>query len=213
MALVTTTLSSAVLITDKQIAVTSATNFLPNQWVRIDDEWMQISKNYVSGTTIPVQRGQIGSVTEAHPKTANVITDAVPGSDWSSAGFGTDVTSRIWGVYSPIQSISATATLVLPTAGTINRIILNGTSGITLTIPLPTTDMDGTILDIASNGAAAHVITFTSTLNNAGSGYTSFTNNASGTMRINVMAVNGFWTIASAPAWTGTVTKVTGGIA
>jgi hypothetical protein len=32
-------------------------------------------------------------------------------------------------------------------------------------------------------------------------------------MCIQVIACGGFWNIPSAPAWTGTVTKVTGGIA
>lgn len=212
MTLNTTTLTTAVSgVTDTKIFVSSATGFAVNNLVRIDDEFMLVAKNYVSGTTIPVIRGQSGSIASAHPKTSNVINGL--SSDFANPTVGTFATSQPFGPSVPIQSISATSTLVLPPAGAIQRVILNGTSVITLTVPQPTNDMDGTLLLIASNGAAAHVVTFTGTLNNAGSGYTSFTNNASGTLMLIVMAVNGFWTVPSAPAWTGTVTKVVGGIA
>jgi hypothetical protein len=211
MALNTTTLTSAVAVADRQIVVSSATGMAANNLVRVDDEWMLVAKNYVSGTTIPVIRGQQGSVTSAHVTTANVINGL--SSDFANPIPGTFVTSQNFGPGVPIQSITATSTLVLPTAGAIHRVILNGTSVITLTVPVPTKDMDGTLLFIGSNGAAAHVVTFTSTLNNAGAGYTSFTNNASGTMLLMVMAINGFWTVPTFPAWTGTVTKVVGGIA
>jgi hypothetical protein len=213
MAFTKTTLSTAVAVSDKQIVVASATGFAANQLIKIDQEMMLTAKSYVSGTTIPVLRGQQGSATTTHVATANVITDATSESLWALPAAG-GVTS--WcpvdrGV--TIQSISATSTLVLPVDGSDLRVIINGTTIITLTVPVPTVDMDGTMLYIASNGAAAHIITFTSTLNNAGAGYTSFTNNASGTLAIQAMAVNGFWTCFSGPAWTGTVTKVVGGIA
>lgn len=213
MSFVVTTLGAACAVTDRQIQVASATNFAAGQLIRIDDEFMKVTQAYASGVLIPVLRGREGSVTAAHVKTANVITDALTDNLWGAPGSGTLVTSQIYGRQCQIVSVSATSTLTLPVAGVDMRVILNGTSVITLTIPVPTADMDGTHLVILSNGAAAHVLTFTSTLNNAGSGYTSFTNNASGTLAVQVWACNGFWTVPSAPAWTGTVTKVVGGIA
>jgi hypothetical protein len=213
MAFTSTTLSTAVAIADKQIVVASATGFAVNQLVKIDQEIMLVAKSYVSGTTIPVLRGQAGSATSAHVKTANVVTDAVTDNIWASSPVGgTSVWSPVDRAVT-ITSVSATSSLTLPTDGSDMRVILNGTSVITLTVPVPTVDMDGVMLTILSNGAAAHVITFTSTLNNAGAGYTSFTNNASGTMALIVYACNGFWTVPTFPAWTGTVTKVVGGIA
>lgn len=212
MALATTTLSAAVAIIDNSIVVASATSFAAGRLVVIDGEEMQVAQNYTTGTTIPVLRGRSGTQTLAHKSSANVNHGLA--SDFASPPAGLD-NSNTYGVVRATltTSISATSSLPLPTAGTDLRVILNGTSVITLTVPVPTKDMDGVKLTILSNGAAAHVVTFTSTLNNAGSGYTSFTNNASGTMGIEAYACNGFWTVCCAPAWTGTVTKVTGGIA
>lgn len=211
MALATTTLSSACAQTDKSIVVASATSLAPGRLVLIDQEVMQVTQDYVSGTTANVLRGRDGSAQVAHKATANVTHGAA--SDFAQPGPQTYTTYPVADRAVVVQSISATSSLTLPPAGTDLRVILNGTSVITLTVPVPTKDMDGNMLTIVSNGAAAHVITFTSTLNNAGSGYTSFTNNASGTMALQVIACNGFWTCFSGPAWTGTVTKVTGGIA
>jgi len=211
MARTTTTLNGAVGIADNFITVTSAAGFSPSMYLLVDQEIMQVANSYVSGTAIPVLRGKDGTATAAHVTTANVTVGLA--SDFASPGPQAIVTYPVAGKARTVISITATSTLTLPAAGIDALVILNGTSVITLTVPVPTKDMDGNILYIASNGAAAHVITFTSTLNNAGTGYTSFTNNASGTMLLEVMAVNGFWTTPCSPGWTGTVTKVTGGIA
>ena len=55
------------------------------------------------------------------------------------------------------------------------RVVINATSAITLTIPVPTKDMDGTVLWIVSSTAAAHVPTFTGGLGGVGAGYTALT--------------------------------------
>lgn len=211
MARTTTTLSSAVASTDKTIVVASATGFAVGNFIILDGETLQVTKDYVSGTTIPVLRGLAGSTQKAHVTTANVTT-GLPTDFADPAPGGASVTYQGQRT-TQVASVTATSSLTLPTAGTDMRVTLNGTSVITLTVPVPTKDMDGTQLVIISNGAAAHVVTFTSTLNNAGAGYTSFTNNASGTFALLAYAMNGFWTVPCCPAWTGTVTKVTGGIA
>lgn len=211
MALTTTTLSSAATFDQNFIVVTSATGFAAGNWILCDQEQMRVLSSYVSGTTIPVVRGQAGTASSAHVVTSNVTTYL--GSDTTTLSPQTPVPYPVADRGKVVQSITATSTLVLPAPNADLMVVLNGTSVITLTVPLPTKDMDGTVLYIVSNGAAAHVITFTSTLNNAGSGYTSFTNNSSGTMALMVFACNGFWTVPCFPAWTGTVTKVTGGIA
>lgn len=61
-----TTLSSAVLLTDSQIVVASATGFAANYTVVIDGEAMIVKSSYVSGTTIPVTRAVQGTAQQAH---------------------------------------------------------------------------------------------------------------------------------------------------
>lgn len=210
MALATTTLSSAVAITDKQIVVASATSVAAGRLVRIDDEIMQVTKDYVSGTTIPVLRGLDGTRQVAHVITANVTHGLA--TDFSAPGAQTQTT---YPTQRPvlITSVTATSSLTLPPAGCDLRVILNGTSVITLTVPVPTKDMDGCMLVIVSNGAAAHVITYTGGLGAAGSNYDAITNNATGQGCWVAFAANGAWCIPQAPALTGTVTNITGGIA
>ena len=58
MALTTTTLSAAIGRDDKAITVASATGFAAGYIVLIDREVFQVTKDYSSGTTIPVIRGQ-----------------------------------------------------------------------------------------------------------------------------------------------------------
>lgn len=71
-ALTPTTLSSAVLVTDVQIVVASATGFAANYTVVIDGEAMVIKSSYVSGTTIPVSRGVQGTAQQAHASSSPV---------------------------------------------------------------------------------------------------------------------------------------------
>ncbi len=213
MAFTTTTLASACALGDKSIVVASATGFAVGSYVLVDQEIMQISKDYVAAsTTVPVIRGQEGTAQVAHVVTANCTVGL--GSDYDNPAPSTF--SLTYGTQRPviIQSITATSSLVLPPAGCDLRVILNGTSVITLTIPVPTKDMDGTMLTVLSNGVAAHVLTVTGGFGGVSTGYTGLTG-ATGARGVNIVAfaVNGAWNVISAPAWTGTVTKVTAGIA
>jgi len=209
MALATTTLSVAATATDNYITVASATSVAAGRLMHVDAEMMKVRSDYVSGTSVPVQRGQDGTVAAAHVITAAVVHGLA--SDFVTAA-GTVVT---YPLARPVKivSITATSTLTLPSPGEDLRVILNGTSVITLTIPVPTRDLDGAQLTIISNGAAAHVPTFTSGLGGAGSSYDAITNNATGQFCLNVFAAGGFWCIPQAPAMTGTVTNITGGVA
>ena len=83
MALTTTTLSAAVGINDTNINVTSATGFAANNLIWVDQEMMQVTKAYVSGTLIPVLRGRGALAQIAHVKSANVTTGLA--SDFSAA--------------------------------------------------------------------------------------------------------------------------------
>lgn len=210
MALATTTLSAAVAQADNVIVVASATSVAAGRLIIIDQEVMQVVQSYVSGTTVGVLRGRDGTAQVAHKVTANVTHGL--GSDFSlpgAQGEATYVTQR------PIlcTSITATSTLTLPPAGCDLRVILNGTAAITLTIPVPTKDMDFCKLTIISNGAAAHIPTFTGGVGGAGNNYDAFTFNSTGTLALEAYAANGAWAMPAAPGITGTVTNITAGVA
>lgn len=71
----TTTLSAAVTASGtgtSTITVASATGFAAGRTVVIDREAMLVLPSYVSGTTIPVQRGVAGTAAAAHATTTTV---------------------------------------------------------------------------------------------------------------------------------------------
>lgn len=206
MALAETTLSSAVAVTDDSIVVASATSVAAGRLVRIDQEMMQVDQSYVSGTTVPVLRGREGTPTQAHVVTARVVHGAA--SDFDDPAPATVVTYPLVRAVQ-VQSITATSSLSLPQAGNDLRVILNGTSVITLTVPVPTTDMDGCRLTIIANGAAAHVLTFTGGLGGAGSSYDVVTMNGTGPVCFEAIACNDLWNPIVAVPLAGTVTNIT----
>jgi len=210
MALATTTLSVAVALTDTSITVASATSVAAGRLVLVDQEMMKVMQSYVSGTSVPVQRGIDGSATVAHKITANVTHGAA--ADFANPSAQEVVTYQASRAV-VVQSITATSTLTLPAAGTDLRVILNGTSAITLTVPVPTKDMDGTTLMIIGNGAAAHVLTFTGGLSGAGASYDVVTVNATAPIAMQCVACNGLWNAFAAIPIAGTVTNITGTVA
>jgi hypothetical protein len=202
MALATTTLSSAVGVNDVSIVVASATSVAAGRFVLVDQEVMKVTQGYVSGTTVPVLRGQDGSVTAAHKVTSNVTHGTA--ADFANPSAQTNTTyptqrAKI------VTSLTATSTLALPAAGSDLVVILNGTSVIALTVPVPTKDMDSTELTIVSNGAAAHTLTFTGGLSGAGSNYDVITVNATAPAAFKFIACNGLWLAFVGPAMGGTV--------
>jgi len=210
MALVRTTLASAQGLNDKVAVVASATSIVAGRFLLIDQEMQQVTKEYVSGVTIPVLRGVDGTQQLAHVITAGVVHGL--STDFDNAGPGGPAITYPTVRPTLLSSVTATSTLTLAPAGCDQRVILNGTSVITLTVPVPTLDMDGAMLTIISNGAAAHVTTFTGGLGAAGSGYDVITNNATGQMAIVVFAANGTWNIPQAAGLAGTATNLLGTI-
>ena len=210
MALATTTLSSAVAVDDTSVVVASATSFDAGRLVLVDQEVMQVAQNYSSGTTVDVLRGMNGTATATHVVTSNV-------SHGDAADFSTPAAQEIIGYQAAratvVTSITATGTLTLPKAGTDARVILNGTSVIALTIPVPTKDMDGTLLTIVGNGAAAHTLTFTGGLSGAGTSYDVVTTNSTAPIAFTAIACNGLWNSFVATPMAGTVTNITGTVA
>lgn len=67
-----TTLSSAVVQADGVITVASSTDFTVGQFIYIDAEALEI--NAISGTSITVGRGQLGTRTQDHASSEAVFT-------------------------------------------------------------------------------------------------------------------------------------------
>jgi len=206
MALNTTTLSSAVVVTDTSIVVASATGAAAGTSVRIDDEVMQIAQNYTSGTTIPVIRGLGGSATCAHAVSANVTFYL--GSDENVQGAQTATQWPIAGRARNIASFSAAGALTLPAPGADSVAIINGTGALAMTLANPTKDMDGSILYIVGNGKAAHTVTYTAGLGNGGSALDVLTFAAGGQQCVAVIAANAIW-VPLPSVLAGTLTNIT----
>ena len=213
MALATTTLSSACAATDNSIVVASATSMAAGRIVLVDQEFMKVNAGYVSGTTVGVLRGQNGSSVVAHVTTTNVTHGASGDFSNPPAGIAASVNlpaSRAFKLYSQ----TATGTITLPITGENILLVLNGTSVIAVTVPVPTKDMDGTMMFISGNGVAAHTVTFTGGLSGAGTSYDVITVNASAPITLGpFVAVNGLWQCAVAVPMAGTVTNITGTVA
>ncbi|MDA1095311.1 MAG: hypothetical protein O3A25_18925 [Acidobacteria bacterium] len=210
MALATTTLSAAITANSRSIVVASAASMAAGRLILIDEEWMQATQDYTSGTTVNVLRGRNGSAAVAHVVTAN-ITHGL-GSDFSQAPAGdASAQTRPQQRVRRLESITATSSVTLPKAGEDLLVILNGTSVITLTVPVPTKDLDGCFLYIVGNGAAAHVLTFTGGLSGAGSSYDVITVNSTKPISVGpFIACNGFWSAPNAVPLAGTVTNILG---
>lgn len=190
MALTKTTLSSAVGQTDVSIVVASATGFAVGNLVTIDQETMQVSKNYSSGTTIPVQRG-LESVQTTHKASANVITYLA--SDEAIAAGNAVQFPKVRG--RDLLSYSAAGAITLPTPGNDMVAIINGTGALAMTLAAPTTDMDSSILTIIGNGKAAHTVSLPAGvgLGAGGSGVDVGTFAAGAQQCVVLMACNAVW--------------------
>lgn len=214
MSFTATTLSAALAATDKSMTVTSATGFAAGQLCKIDQEFVRISKAYTSGTTVALDgRGLNGTVVAAHVSGANVVTTATI-TDWAN---GTPQAAVPYPITTPgrtATSYSASGAISLPTPGNDAIAILNGTSALAMTVAVPTKDMDGSLLWIASNGAANSTVTFTGGLSGAGTSYDVITINSSAPVTLGpFMAVNGLWQGAVAVPMAGTVTNITATVA
>ena len=212
MALTTTTLASACAATDTSIVVTSATNFAPRAIILIDQEQMQVAGSYTSGTTVPVRRGQGGTVTAAHASGANCVMGPLS-SDFAAVAPQVNANFPVAGRARTLTSYSASGAITLPLPGNDAVAVLNGTSVLAMTVAAPTKDMDGCILWIAGNGAAAHTITFTGGLSGAGTSYDVITVNATAPVAVQAMAVNGLWMSMVTTPMAGTVTNITATVA
>jgi hypothetical protein len=204
MAITTTTCSSAIAALDTSITVASATGFAAGNLIKVDLELMQVAKNYVSGTTIPVQRGLEATINAPHAITSNVVTGLA--SDFGGAAPAVEdvypfVRSR------QITSINAAGAIGFGVPGNDQVVIINGTVARALTLAVPTTDKDGDVLTIISNGKAAHTVTVAGGLGAAGAGYTVATFIVGSQQALQLMACNAVW-VPLPGAMSGTLTNL-----
>src|SRR5260221_1406519 len=191
MALTKTTLSSAMTVTSTSAVVTSATGFTAGNFLKVDDEVMLVTKSYVSGTTIPVLRGQDGTLTAAHASSANAVTFLA--SDEPGATAQTPTQWPIAGKNRTILSYSIAGAITLPSPGQDMMAVIIGTSTLAMTLANPTQDMDGCLLWIISNGKGAHTVTYTAGVGNGGSTMDVGTYNTTEATGCALVAFNGFW--------------------
>ncbi len=215
MALVETTLGAACAATDASITVASATSVAAGVIIRCDDELMKVAKSYVlASTTVPVLRGQGGTVPTAHPSGAAIEHGLASDAEWGSAA--AQISTQFPFVKAVRQlSYSADGAISLPSPGSDGIAVLNasGSTVLAMTLAVPTKAMDGCKLKIASrNGTGAHTINVSGGINGAGGSYDVFTFPA-GPVMIELTALDSVWYTTAHPAWTGTVTLLTGGIA
>lgn len=205
MALVRTTLSAAVAAGDTSIVVASATGFVAGYYIRIDQEILRVGQGYVSGTTIPVTRGQDGTANQAHVITAGVVVGI--GSDWTAPAPQTAVNYPIAGRGVQITSYTTAGAITLPTDGSDVRALLNSTVALAMTLAIPTVDLDGTKLDIVGNGKAAHTVTVAGGIGAGSTGYTVLTFDTNAQCCVSFIAANAVWVPCPSPL-SGTLTGV-----
>jgi hypothetical protein len=209
MALAETTLSSACTAGDRNIAVASATSMAPGRLVQIGGELMVVAQNYTTGTTIPVLRGKGGTAAEAHVASQRVVHGDA--SDWSQPVGAIAPFSAQPHVRRVVSYTGTTAaTCALPNAGEDLLVVMNGSAINTLTVPVPTKDLDGCMMTFVNSAGAAHIITFTGGFGGASTSYDVVTLNATGTVAFSVIACNEVWVALMAVPMAGTVTNITG---
>lgn len=205
MALYETTASAAIGASDTKITFASASNVAIGQIVRIDGELLQVTKGYVSGSTsVPVLRGQQGTSAVAHGITARVVFGTA--ADWAqSTSAQTTPAYPIAGRARVVRSYGAAGAIDLPPAGNDALAMINGTNALAMTLAVPTKDLDGSVITIAGNGAAAHTVTIAG---GAGGGaLVTATFDASGKCNLSFMAVDEIWVPYPSPL-SGTLTSI-----
>ncbi len=196
MAFLTTTLSGACAMNDTGILCTSITSFAANMLAKVDGEIMRIVSVPTAATLpVPVIRGIQGTAQVAHPSGAGVIVGATPtatGTDWAESP------QWSWTPFAgprmrTVVSYSAAGAIGLPTTGSDVVAMINGTSALAMTLAVPTTDLDGSILVIIGNGKAAHTLTVAGGMGAGGTGVDVGTFAAGAQQAVVLMAANAVW--------------------
>lgn len=208
MAFTTTTASAAIGANDKQVVVASATGFAAGSLMLVDREIMRVSKAYVSGTTILLDgRGLDGTAQVAHPVSTNV-TVGLP-TDFAVPAPGGPPNTYPVQPGTDVAYYSAAGALTQPAAGRDMLAIINGTGALAMTLTSPTKDMDGCRFIVASNGKAAHTVTYTTTgFGNIGATADVITFHATMQQAFEFIAVNGIWCLLGQVAGAASVAGV-----
>ena len=188
----------------------SVTGLLKGYYIRVGGEVLQVLVDAVSASIpVKVARGVEGTFNQAWPISAKAIFG--PGLDFPSNVPGLEEPTPFPPQMSlPTYSYSASGAIT-PSQGIH---YLNGTSVLAMTVAAPTTLQDGQMMFIASNGVAAHTITFTGGLSGASTSYDVLTVNATAPVLIGpIMAVNGLWQLAVAVPMAGNSANITGTLA
>lgn len=207
MAQARTTLGAAVSVQATSIVVASASGFAANLWLSVDNgsEWMQISKSYTTGTTIPVQRGLDGTVQAAHVTGASVVVYQLA-TDLGSLAPGTATVIPIAGRAVIRSSVTASGAFAPSVPGADYDLQINGTTIVALTLTSPNPDMDGVRVTIGGNGKAAHTVTYTTVgFGNVGATADVMTFNATQAQAFTFEAMGGFWNLVGYVAGAATV--------
>lgn len=207
MAFAETTLAAACAATDRSITVASATSVAAGRLVQIDGEMMEVTDAYVTASVnVPVIRGQGATAQVAHLNTARVVHGDP--SDWPNPGAGAVTAFVPAGRPRRIVSYRTTASMDLPAPGEDLLVRLDSTA-FTLTVPVPTKDLDGCEVTFVGSTGAAYVLEFTGGLGGASTSYETVTFNATGAIAVKVIALNETWRCVVGMGMSGTVTNVT----
>jgi len=211
MALAETTLAAAAAVNDTEITVASATSVAAGRLVQVDGELMQVGKSYVAASvTVPVTRGLQGTAQVAHLNTARVVHGDA--ADWGTTGAGAITSFAPAGRPRRIVSYRTAASMALPAAGEDLLVRLDSTA-FTLTVPVPTKDLDGCeVTFVGSAAAVAYVLEFTGGLGGGSTNYETITWNGTGNLCFKVLAMNETWNAVVGIPASGTVTAITASV-
>ncbi len=203
MSLVNTTLAAACGVNDRQLVLTAATGVAAGVLIKVDEEWFQVTKGYVtSATIVPVTRGQQGTIATAHANGCQATIGAA--TDWAQQTAPQTMTAGPIAMRArEIASVSGDADPIpLPTAGNDLLVVINGTAHTGLTLAAPTKDLNGSKLGILDLTGAAHVITFATGF--GGGALVTATFDATNRCYMELMAYNEVW---YAQNFSGTLTS------
>lgn len=207
MALAETTLAAACAQTDVSVTVASATSVAAGRLVQIDGEMMEVTKGYVTASTsVPVTRGRAGTAQVAHLNTARVVHGDA--ADWPAQGAGVVAGFAPAGRPRRVRSYRTAASMDLPAPGEDMLVRLDSTA-FTLTVPVPTLDLDGSVVTFVGSAAGvAYILEFTGGLGGASTNYETITWNGTGNLAFQVIAMNERWCSFVAGGLSGTATAV-----
>jgi len=154
MALTRTTISAAVSADALIIPVTSASGFAAGNFLRVDNEFMQVVS--VSGSNVSVRsRGDFGSAAVAH----NILAPATTGLTSDLPDFPVGQVAQVQPEGQTIVTASVDGALSIPNQ---NTLVLVQKAGVcAMTLAGPTAAQDGLVLTILSATANAHTVTYT----------------------------------------------------